>query len=93
MIEVVSGGIVRPLLALLQNWKNEVVERLKRFLEVTDYDSNLKYLVPIDKITGIVRDGSGKVFIEMCTANDGESSGVLIKESFDDIKKILNYEV
>lgn len=66
---------------------------MKRFLEVTDYDSNLKYLVPIDKITGIVRDESGKVFIEMCTANDGESSGILVKESFYEINKILNHEV
>lgn len=66
---------------------------MKRFLEVTDIDSNLNYLVPIDKITGIVQDGKGKVFIEMSTANDGESSGILVKESFDEIKKILNHEV
>lgn len=35
------------------------------FIEVTSYDDGMKVLVPIDKITGIVQDGDGNVFIEM----------------------------
>lgn len=60
---------------------------MKTFIEVTDFDGGMKVLCPIGKITGIVCDGDGNVFIEMGTDGDGESSGILVCESFDEIKK------
>lgn len=40
---------------------------MKSFLEVTNFEDGLKVLVPIGKITGIVCDSDGSVFIEMGT--------------------------
>lgn len=62
------------------------------FIEVTSYDDGMKVLVPIDKITGIVQDGDGNVFIEMGTNRDNTSSGILISESYDEIKRKLKKE-
>lgn len=74
--------------------KSEVKRIMKGFIEVTDYDGGMKVLCPISKITGIVCDGDGSVFIEMGTDKGGESSGVLVCESFDEIKaKIEKSEV
>lgn len=67
---------------------NEVNE-MKNFIEVTDYDGGMNVLVPIGKITGIVCDGDGSVFIEMGTDNGGISSGILVNESYDEIKNKL----
>ncbi len=67
---------------------------MKSFIEVTDYDGKMKVLCPVGKITGIVCDGDGSVFIEMGTDGKGESSGILVCESFDEIKnKIKQCEV
>lgn len=72
---------------------------MKSFIEVTDYDRGMKVLVPIGKITGIVCDGTGDVFIEMGTYRDkirGDeiSSGILCVESYEEIKlKIEKCEV
>lgn len=64
---------------------------MKRFIEVTNYDGGMTVLVPIDKITGIVCDGDGSVFIEMGTnGNDDVSSGILVCESYDEIKRRIN---
>lgn len=60
---------------------------MKTFIEVTDFDGGVKVLCPINKITGIVCDSYGSVFIEMGTDGNGESSGILVCESFDEIKK------
>lgn len=60
---------------------------MKSFLEVTSYEDGLKVLVPICKITGIVCDSDGSVFIEMGTNKDETSSGILVKESYDEIKR------
>lgn len=54
---------------------------MKSFLEVTNFEDGLKVLVPIGKITGIVEDGDGSVFIEMGTNKDETSSGILVTES------------
>lgn len=62
---------------------------MKNFIEVTDYDGKMNVLVPISKITGIVCDGDGSVFIEMGTDKNDTSSGILITESYDEIKKKL----
>lgn len=63
-----------------------------KFIEVTDYDRDVKYLVSVDKITTVACDKKGMVFIETGTDLDGESSGLFIAESFDEIKKKINME-
>ena len=63
-----------------------------KFIEVTDYDRDVKYIVSLDKITTIACDKQGKVFIETGTDLDGESSGLLVAESYDEIKKLINLE-
>lgn len=62
---------------------------MKNFIEVTSFDDGMKVLVPIAKITGIVRDGDGSVFIEMGTNRDDTSSGILVAESYEEIKRKL----
>lgn len=63
-----------------------------KFIEVTDYDRDVKYLVSVDKITTVACDKKGTVFIETGTDLDGESSGLLVAESYDEIKKLINSE-
>lgn len=60
---------------------------MKGFIEVTDYDGGMKVLVPIGKVTGIVCDGDGSVFIEMGTNDGVTSSGILVAETFDEVKR------
>lgn len=62
---------------------------MKNFLEVTNYDDGITVLVPIDKITGIVCDGDGSVFIEMGTDRSDISSGIFVTESYGEIKEKL----
>ncbi len=62
---------------------------MKNFIEVTDCDNGMKVLVPIAKVTGIVCDGDGSVFIEMGTDKGNISSGILVVESYDEIKNKL----
>ncbi|MDE5601606.1 MAG: hypothetical protein K2J16_03825 [Clostridia bacterium] len=62
---------------------------MKNFIEVTDYDRDMTVLVPVSKILGIVCDSDGSVFIEIETNSDNTSSGVLVRESFDEIKNKL----
>ncbi len=67
---------------------------MKGFIEVTDYDGGMKVLCPISRITSIVCDGDDSVFIEMGVDGEGVSSGILVCESFDEIKaKIRQCEV
>lgn len=67
---------------------------MKSFIEVTDYDGGMKVLCPIAKITSVVCDGDDSVFIEMGVDGKGVSSGILVRESFDEIKaKIQDSEV
>lgn len=61
---------------------------MRNFIEVTDFDGGMNVLVPISKITGVVYDGDS-VFIEMGTDNGGTSSGILVTESYDEIKNKL----
>jgi len=44
-----------------------------KFIEVTDYDRGLKCLISADKISSVVCDGDGSVFIEMGVDNKGVS--------------------
>ena len=59
---------------------------MKGFIEVTDYDDDVTFFLPVGKITGIIRDNKGDVFIEMGTNGDTTSSGVLVRESFGEVK-------
>lgn len=60
---------------------------MKDFIEVTDYDGGMKVLLPISKITAVVCDDDGSVFVELGMNSKGDSSGLLITESYGDIKK------
>lgn len=62
---------------------------MKGFIEVTDYDGGMKVLCPIEKITAIVNDENFGVFIEMGIDGKGESSGIVVMESYEEIKRML----
>lgn len=59
---------------------------MKGFLEVTNIDTYMNVLIPLSKISSVVCDVDGSVFIEMST-NDGSSSGILVVENYDEIKQ------
>ena len=63
---------------------------MKGFIEVTDYDGGMRVILPVDKITSIVCDKAKSVFIEMGVDNKGVSSGILVTESYEEIKRKLN---
>ena len=66
---------------------------MKGFIEVTDYDGGMRVILPVDKITSIVCDKAKSVFIEM-GVDKGVSSGILVTESYEEIKeKLFNCEV
>ncbi len=62
---------------------------MKGFIEVTDYDGGMRVILPVDKITSIVCDKAKSVFIEMGVDNKGISSGILVTESYEEIKQKL----
>ena len=62
---------------------------MKGFIEVTDYDGGMRVILPVDKITSIVCDKAQSVFIEMGVDNKGISSGILVTESYEEIKQKL----
>lgn len=67
---------------------------MKSFIEVTDFDGEMKVLLPVSKITAIVCDDDGSVFVELGMNSKGNSSGLLITESYGEIKeKIKESEV
>ena len=67
---------------------------MKSFIEVTDFDGEMKVLLPVSKITAIVCDDDGSVFVELGMNSKGDSSGLLVTESYDEIKeKIKESEV
>ena len=54
----------------------------------------MKVLLPVSKITAIVCDDDGSVFVELGMNSKGDSSGLLITESYGEIKeKIKESEV
>ncbi len=62
---------------------------MRNFIEVTDFDGGVNVLVPVSKILGIVCEKNGSVFIEMGTDSGTVSSGILVIESYDEIKNKL----
>lgn len=65
---------------------------MKGFIEVTNYDGGMRVILPIEKITSIVCDSSDSVFIEMGVDSKGISSGILVTESYEEIKRRLKQE-
>lgn len=65
---------------------------MKGFIEVTNYDGGMRVILPIEKITSIVCDSSDSVFIEMGVDSKGISSGILVTESYEEIKRRLKRE-
>ena len=63
---------------------------MKGFIEVTENESGAKILCPVSKILSVVFDGTGSVFIETGVDGNAESSGVVIRESFDEVKQKLS---
>lgn len=63
---------------------------MKGFIEVTESESGVKVLCPVSKILSVVCDESGSVFIETGFDGSAESSGVVIRESFDEVKQKLS---
>ena len=61
---------------------------MKGFIEVTE-ERGLRVLCPVSKILTVVCDESGDVFIELDVDGKLDSSGVLVRESFDEIKQKL----
>lgn len=59
---------------------------MKGFIEITEYESGLKVLYGIEKITAVLRDKKGVVFIETGTDGKGNSTGVVVRESYNEIK-------
>lgn len=62
---------------------------MRNFIEVTDFDGGVNVLVSVSKILGIVCEKNGSVFIEMGTDSGTVSSGILVIESYDEIKNKL----
>lgn len=62
---------------------------LKGFIEVTDKDSGVTVLCPVSKILTVVCDNNGDVFIELDVDGKLDSTGVLVRESYDEIKSKL----
>ena len=63
---------------------------MKGFIEVTESESGLKVLCPVSKILSVVCDETGGVFIETGFDGSAESSGIEVRETFDDVKQKLN---
>ena len=59
---------------------------MKDFIEITEVESGLKVLLGIGKITAILTDKNGIVFIETGVDGKGNSTGVVVRESYDEIK-------
>ena len=63
---------------------------MKGFIEVTESESGVKVLCPVSKILSVVCDEMGSVFIETGFDGSAESSGVVVRETFDEIKQKLS---
>lgn len=62
---------------------------MKGFIEVTENESGLKVLCPVSKILSVVEDECGYVFIETGFDGSAESSGIEVRETFDEVKRKL----
>ncbi len=62
---------------------------MKGYIEVTEKESGLRVLYGVNKITAVVTDECGNVFIETGIDGKGNSTGVVVNESYDIIKNKL----
>lgn len=60
---------------------------MKNFIEVTNKETGMKVLLPVPKITAVFCDKAGKAFVELGLDEEGKSSGVLVMESYGEIKE------
>lgn len=56
------------------------------FIEVTEKQENSKVLCPTARISAVLETKDG-VFIETGIDTDGESTGILVKETFAEVKE------
>ncbi len=61
---------------------------MKGFIEVTERESGMQVLLCVDKITAVIMDKSG-AFVETGFDGKGASTGVLVCESYDEVKRKL----
>lgn len=61
----------------------------RHFIEVTERDGQFKVMLLIEKILSI-SEHDGHCFIETGVDNKGESLGMFIVETFDEIRNLLN---
>lgn len=67
---------------------------MKGFIELIDYDGEITILCPVSKITAVVCNHDGSVFVETGVDGKGISSGILTKETYEEVKeKIKTSEV
>ncbi len=59
---------------------------MKGFIEVTEMESGMTVLLSVDKITAVLTDKDGAVFIETGFDKDGNSTGVVVSEKYDEVK-------
>lgn len=62
---------------------------MKGFIEVIENESGLKVLCPVSKILSVVEGEDGFVFIETGFDGSAESSGIVVRETFDEVKRKL----
>ncbi len=65
---------------------------MEDILEVTCDDTGMKLLIPVSKINAIVDDING-VFLETHYDNNGESSGIYIEETYEEVRKMLELSI
>ena len=66
---------------------------MKGFIEVTENESGLKVLCPVSKILSVLCGENDIVFIETGFDGSAESSGIEIRETFDEVKQKLDLVV
>ena len=62
---------------------------MKGFIEVTERDGGLRVLCPVSKILSVVEDEDGFVFIETGFDGSAESSGLEVRETFEEVRRKL----
>ena len=62
---------------------------MKRFIEVTEKYSGSKILTAIDRIMNVILNDDGIVFIETGLDSRGKSTGIVVSETYGEIKQKL----
>ena len=62
---------------------------MQGFIEVTNYENGKKVLVSTLSIISVMYNDDGMVFIETWKRGDKVSIGIIVMESYDEIKRKL----